>query len=66
MIVDDESQQAPQIVDHQFHRLSVYKEVTCAIHKERLLRCQRTEGEYRAPEKGAQPNLDTVQSENLT
>jgi len=30
MIADEESQQALQIVDHQFHRLSVYKEVPCA------------------------------------
>jgi len=66
MIVDEESQQAPQLVDHQFHRLSVYREVPCAIHNERLLRCQRRKGEYRPPEKGAHPNIVTVQSDSLT
>ncbi|KAK2711160.1 hypothetical protein QYM36_012365 [Artemia franciscana] len=48
MIVDEESQQAPQIVNCQFHTLFVYKEVPCAIHDQRLLRCQRRD-EYRAP-----------------
>ena len=65
MIVDEENQQAPQIVDHQFHRLSAYKEVPCAIHDQMLLRCQRRESEYRAPEIGAQPTLGTVQSGSL-
>ncbi|KAK2712060.1 hypothetical protein QYM36_010925 [Artemia franciscana] len=35
------------------------------IHHERLLRFQRREGDYHAPEKGAQPNPDTVQSDSL-
>ena len=57
MDVDKESQQTPQIADHQLHMLSVYKEVSSAIHDQRLLRCQRRKGEYRAPEKGAQPTI---------
>ena len=57
MDVDKESKKTPQIADHQFHMLSVYKEVPSAIHDQRLLRCQRREGEYCAPEKGAQPTL---------
>ena len=65
MSIDDQSQQASQIVDHQLHRLSVYKEVLCAIHDQRLLQCQRIEGKHHAPEKGAQSTLDTSQSDSL-